>query len=61
MGLRSPNAPFDSGAADRRFRILLALAYLTIGTAVYAGILTTYFVADDFSYLDAIQAAVPLR
>jgi hypothetical protein len=42
---------------DRRFRALVAVTYLAIGIGVYAGILNTYFVADDFSYLDAIETA----
>jgi hypothetical protein len=41
----------------RGSRALVAVAYLAIGIGVYAGILKTYFVADDFSYLDAIQTA----
>jgi len=36
---------------------LILLAYLIVGLAAYARILGTFFVADDFVYLDAIQAS----
>jgi 4-amino-4-deoxy-L-arabinose transferase-like glycosyltransferase len=42
---------------DCRFRALVGVTYLALGIAVYAGILNTFFVADDFSYLDAIQTS----
>ena len=35
----------------------LAAAYLVVGLAVYARILGTFFVADDFSYLDELSKA----
>lgn len=35
----------------------LALAYLVIGLALYGRILNTFFVADDFTYLDFISKA----
>ena len=50
-------SPGTKDVNDRGFRALVALTYLALGVAIYAGILNTFFVADDFSYLDAIQSA----
>jgi len=35
---------------------LLALGYAAVGLCLYAPILGSFFLADDFAYLDAIKA-----
>ena len=39
----------------RPLLVIVAVTYLVVGVSVYGRILDTFFVADDFSYLDAIK------
>jgi protein O-mannosyl-transferase len=43
--------------ADLRRDAALTLAYLVVGIGIYARILPTYFVADDFAFLELVASA----
>ena len=48
----------DSHRKDRAVRYWpIALGYLVVGLVAYGRILGTFFVADDFSYLDEMSRA----
>jgi hypothetical protein len=54
-GLLTRDAP--SPARNRVLHAVIGLTYLAVGLGVYRNILHTFFLADDFSYLDAIKDA----